>query len=164
MMQRGQYLFSTAAAAAAAAASSTSAGATTTSSTLAVFNSAELVCEAAARLLFMSIKWVKNLPAFVALPFVDQALLIEDAWTELFVLGAAQFQLPLDADVLAAHAAAALLSPPASPSSSTGRQSADSSSGANTTTLHGWLGSRVAKALDLQLAGCEFNSRPGAVE
>ena len=28
----------------------------------------------------------------------------------------------------------------------------------------GWLGSRVAKALDLQLVGCEFNSRPGAVE
>ena len=28
----------------------------------------------------------------------------------------------------------------------------------------GWLGSRVAKALDLQLAGCEFNSRPGDVE
>ena len=28
----------------------------------------------------------------------------------------------------------------------------------------GWLGSRVAKVLDLQLAGCEFNSRPGAVE
>ena len=24
----------------------------------------------------------------------------------------------------------------------------------------GWLGSRAAKALDLQLAGCEFNSRP----
>ena len=30
--------------------------------------------------------------------------------------------------------------------------------------LEVWLGSRVAKALDLQLAGCEFNSRPGAVE
>jgi len=28
----------------------------------------------------------------------------------------------------------------------------------------GWLGSRVAKALDLQLAGCEFNSRHGAVK
>ena len=27
-----------------------------------------------------------------------------------------------------------------------------------------WLGSRVAKALDLQLEGCEFNSWPGAVE
>jgi len=26
------------------------------------------------------------------------------------------------------------------------------------------IASRVAKALDLQLAGCEFNSRPGAVE
>jgi len=126
-MQRGQYLFSTAATAAGA-----SAGETTTSPTLprASSNSAELVCEAAARLLFMSIKWVKNLPAFVALPFVDQALLIEDAWTELFVLGAAQFQLPLDADTLAAHAAPP--SPPSSPPSSTGHQSADSSSGVNT--------------------------------
>ena len=28
----------------------------------------------------------------------------------------------------------------------------------------GCLGSIVAKALDLQLAGCELNSRPGAVE
>ena len=27
-------------------------------------------------------------------------------------------------------------------------------------TTSGWLGSRVAKALDLQLARCEFNSRP----
>ena len=28
------------------------------------------------------------------------------------------------------------------------------------TLAHGWLGSLVAKALELQLAGCEFNSRP----
>jgi len=27
-----------------------------------------------------------------------------------------------------------------------------------------WLGSRVAKALDLQLAGCKFNSQQGTVE
>ena len=140
MMQRSQFLFNSAAAAAAAASAaaagshaSSVAGATTTSSSSllscasAAGNSAELVCEAAARLLFMSVKWVKNLPAFVALPFGDQALLIEDAWTELFVLGAAQFQLPLDASALAAHAAP--MSPPSSPSSSNGRQSADSSSG-----------------------------------
>jgi len=127
MMQRNQYLYNTAAAAAAAG-TSASAGAMT-SSTLpcAPANNAELVCEAAARLLFMSVKWVKNLPAFVALPFDDQALLIEDAWTELFVLGAAQFQLPVDAEALAAHAAPP--SPPLSPASSSGRQSADSSSG-----------------------------------
>jgi len=132
MMQRSQYLLSTATAAAAATAASTSsssaAGAMTSSSLPCTrANSAELVCEAAARLLFMSVKWVKNLPAFVALPFVDQSLLIEDAWSELFVLGAAQFQLPLDAEALAAHAAPP--SPPASPASSTGRQSADSLSG-----------------------------------
>lgn len=131
MMQRNQYLLSTATAAAAATAASTSASAagamTSSSLPCTPANSAELVCEAAARLLFMSVKWVKNLPAFVALPFVDQSLLIEDAWSELFVLGAAQFQLPLDAEALAAHAAPP--SPPASPASSTGRQSADSLSG-----------------------------------
>lgn len=126
LIQRSQYLFNTAAIA--ASTTSSSAGAMTSSAlSCGPANSAELVCEAAARLLFMSVKWVKNLPAFVALPFVDQALLIEDAWTELFVLGAAQFQLPLDAEALAAHAAPP--SPPDSPSSSTGRQSADSSSG-----------------------------------
>ena len=136
MMQRSQYLFHTAAAAAGTSTSTSTAAGATTSLTLRRASpascAAELVCEAAARLLFMSVKWVKNLPAFVALPFVDQALLIEDAWTELFVLGAAQFQLPLDAEALAAHAAPP---PPASPSpaspssSTTGRQSAASSSG-----------------------------------
>jgi len=128
MIQRSQYLLNTAAAAAAAG-TSASAG-TMTSSTLpsSASNNAELVCEAAARLLFMSVKWVKNLPAFVVLPFDDQALLIEEAWTELFVLGAAQFQLPLDAEALAGHAAPPP-SPPVSPTSSDGRMSADSSSG-----------------------------------
>lgn len=139
MMQRSQYLFHTAAAAAGTSTSTSTAAGATTSLTLRRASpascAAELVCEAAARLLFMSVKWVKNLPAFVALPFVDQALLIEDAWTELFVLGAAQFQLPLDAEALAAHAAPPPPPPPASPSpaspssSTTGRQSAASSSG-----------------------------------
>lgn len=34
----------------------------------------ESVCESAARLLFMSIKWAKSVPAFSTLPLSDQVL------------------------------------------------------------------------------------------
>ena len=64
----------------------------------------EAICEAAARLLFMSVKWAKTVPAFVALPFRDQVVLLEESWRELFVLGAAQFQIPIDAGPLLAAA------------------------------------------------------------
>ena len=64
----------------------------------------EAICEAAARLLFMSVKWAKTVPAFVTLPFRDQVLLLEESWRELFVLGAAQFQIPVDAGSLMAAA------------------------------------------------------------
>ena len=64
--------------------------------TSSVHGSAEAICEAAAKLLFMNIKWVKNVPAFVALPFSDQCSLLREAWRELFVLAAAQFQIPID--------------------------------------------------------------------
>ena len=64
------------------------------------FSNPEAICEAAARLLFMSIKWTKNVPAFLSVPFRDQITLLEESWRELFVLGAAQFQLPLDASTL----------------------------------------------------------------
>ena len=70
----------------------------------AYFNNPEAVCEAAARILFMSVKWVKNVPAFLSLPFRDQVTLLEEAWRELFVLGAAQFQMPIDAAPLFAAA------------------------------------------------------------
>lgn len=68
------------------------------------FSNPEAVCEAAARLLFMSIKWTKNVPAFLSLPFKDQVTLLEESWRELFVLGAAQFQMPLDTNALLAAA------------------------------------------------------------
>ncbi|XP_076445529.1 nuclear receptor subfamily 2 group E member 1-like [Babylonia areolata] len=64
----------------------------------------EAICEAAARLLFMAVKWAKTVPAFVALPFRDQVVLLEESWRELFVLGAAQFQIPIDAGPLLAAA------------------------------------------------------------
>ena len=59
-------------------------------------DSAETVCEAAARILFLSVKWVRSIPAFLSIPFSDQVALLEEGWRELFVLGAAQFQMPID--------------------------------------------------------------------
>lgn len=54
------------------------------------------ICESAARLLFMNVKWAKNVPSFTGLPLSDQLLLLEESWRELFILGAAQFMLPLE--------------------------------------------------------------------
>ncbi|KAF2355041.1 Nuclear hormone receptor ligand-binding domain, partial [Trinorchestia longiramus] len=56
---------------------------------------AESVQETAARLLFMAVKWAKNLPSFSSLPFRDQVVLLEEVWSELFVLNAIQWSLPL---------------------------------------------------------------------
>lgn len=67
------------------------------------FNNPEAICEAAARLLFMSVKWVKSIPAFLSLPSLDQILLLEEGWRELFVLGAAQFQMPLESGINTDH-------------------------------------------------------------
>lgn len=64
----------------------------------------EAICEAAARLLFMSVKWAKHVPAFQALPFRDQLVLLEEGWRELFILGAAQFQMPVEPGPLLASA------------------------------------------------------------
>jgi len=52
--------------------------------------------EMAAKLLFMSIKWARSIPSFLALPFRDQAILLEETWSELFILSAAQWSLNVD--------------------------------------------------------------------
>ncbi|XP_076980004.1 photoreceptor-specific nuclear receptor [Tamandua tetradactyla] len=52
--------------------------------------------ETSARLLFVAVKWAKNLPVFSNLPFRDQVILLEEAWSELFLLGAIQWSLPLE--------------------------------------------------------------------
>ncbi|XP_049790160.1 nuclear receptor subfamily 2 group F member 6-like [Schistocerca nitens] len=57
---------------------------------------AESVYESAAKLLFLGVKWARGVPSFLQLPARDQALLLEEAWGELFVLSAAQWELPLD--------------------------------------------------------------------
>lgn len=56
----------------------------------------ESIPECAARLLFMTVKWARGLPAFLSLPFRDQAILLEEGWCDLFVLGAAQWALPVE--------------------------------------------------------------------
>uniref|UniRef100_A0A3B5MEK8 Nuclear receptor subfamily 2, group E, member 3 n=1 Tax=Xiphophorus couchianus TaxID=32473 RepID=A0A3B5MEK8_9TELE len=58
--------------------------------------SSESFDETVARLLFMSVKWAKNLPVFAHLPFRDQVILLEEAWSEMFLLCAIQMSLPVD--------------------------------------------------------------------
>nr|XP_014346731.1 PREDICTED: photoreceptor-specific nuclear receptor isoform X2 [Latimeria chalumnae] len=59
-------------------------------------SSPENIYETSARLLFMAVKWAKNLPVFSNLPFRDQVILLEEAWSELFLLCAIQWSMPLE--------------------------------------------------------------------
>ncbi|CAL4150081.1 unnamed protein product, partial [Meganyctiphanes norvegica] len=54
------------------------------------------IYENAAKLLFLGVKWARSIPSFMQLPFRDQAILLEESWSELFVVAAAQWALPLD--------------------------------------------------------------------
>ncbi|XP_018324308.1 photoreceptor-specific nuclear receptor-like [Agrilus planipennis] len=58
--------------------------------------SQETVYETSARLLFMAVKWAKNLPSFASLPFRDQVILLEEVWSDLFLLNAIQWCMPMD--------------------------------------------------------------------
>lgn len=60
----------------------------------------EAMCESAARLLFMNVKWAKNVPAFTSLSLSDRLILLEESWIDLFIIGSAQFLYPLDLKVL----------------------------------------------------------------
>lgn len=46
----------------------------------------EMIYESAIRVLYMTVKWVRNIPTFLDLPFRDQAILLEEGWSELFIL------------------------------------------------------------------------------
>ena len=50
-----------------------------------------IASEAAARILFMAVRWVKSVPAFCRLSTGDQRVLLQNGWRELFLLTAAQF-------------------------------------------------------------------------
>ncbi|XP_063056579.1 nuclear receptor subfamily 2 group F member 6b isoform X2 [Engraulis encrasicolus] len=53
------------------------------------------ICELAARLLFSTIEWTRNIPYFPELPVSEQVALLRLSWSELFILNAAQSALPL---------------------------------------------------------------------
>ncbi|XP_022105764.1 photoreceptor-specific nuclear receptor-like isoform X2 [Acanthaster planci] len=63
-------------------------------------NMVENIYECAARLLFMTVKWARAIPAFLALPFRDQAILLEEAWSDLFVLSACQWSMPIEIEAM----------------------------------------------------------------
>ncbi|CAB3992290.1 photoreceptor-specific nuclear receptor-like [Paramuricea clavata] len=52
------------------------------------------------QLLYMSVSWARNIPMFMDLPFRDQAILLEEAWSELFLLNAVHYFLPVDLTTL----------------------------------------------------------------
>ncbi|CAG9531537.1 unnamed protein product [Cercopithifilaria johnstoni] len=56
----------------------------------------ENVQEASTRLLFLAIKWAKNLPSFASLPFRDQLKLLEENWCDLFLLSVFQWSLSME--------------------------------------------------------------------
>nr|ASL70518.1 nuclear receptor [Brachionus rotundiformis] len=67
-------------------------------------NSPETVCETAARLLFMCVRWAKSIPSFVNLDMTDQLSLLEESWRDIFILSAAQYQLSIDIGPLMTNA------------------------------------------------------------
>ncbi|ESO05634.1 hypothetical protein HELRODRAFT_139475, partial [Helobdella robusta] len=60
----------------------------------------ETMYECSARLLFMAVKWSKSLPSFANLPFRDQVILLEESWSELFLLCAIQWSMPMETSPL----------------------------------------------------------------
>lgn len=62
--------------------------------------SAESVCEQAARLLFLNVRWARDLAAGTGLGLEDQLTLLEASWRELFLLAAAQILPSLDPSAL----------------------------------------------------------------
>lgn len=62
------------------------------------------ICEMAARLMFSSVEWSRNIPGFPELQVTDQVALLRLVWSELFVLNAAQCNMPLHVAPLLAAA------------------------------------------------------------
>jgi hypothetical protein len=54
------------------------------------------ICETASRLLFLSIHWARNIPAFQLINIELQIQLVQAYWSELFVLGLAQCSLTMN--------------------------------------------------------------------
>ncbi|KAK2583544.1 hypothetical protein KPH14_009499 [Odynerus spinipes] len=60
----------------------------------------ENVYEFAAKLLFFAVRWARSIHSFLQLPYRDQTILLEESWSELFVLTAAQWNFPVEESTL----------------------------------------------------------------
>ncbi|XP_051166335.1 protein dissatisfaction-like isoform X1 [Leptopilina boulardi] len=60
----------------------------------------ENIYELAAKLLFLAVKWPRSISSFLQLSYRDQAILLEESWSELFVLTAAQWNFPVEESAL----------------------------------------------------------------
>lgn len=65
-----------------------------------MYGSPDSLYELAVRYLYISIKWTKTVPAFVALPSRDQIMLLEESWKELFMINVAQYRFPVESEYL----------------------------------------------------------------
>lgn len=65
----------------------------TTPPAAAQYHGSEAVFEASAKLLFLAVKWAKSMPSFAQILPKDQKTLLEESWSELFVITAAQYGL-----------------------------------------------------------------------
>ena len=72
------------------------------------FLNINFICEAASRLLFLTIHWAKSLPVFADLKTSTQVRLLRNSWSDLFVLGLAQSRSQLHLDSMLTAIAAQL--------------------------------------------------------
>jgi len=65
-----------------------------------IIESADQLYKVSIDILCSSVTWARRIPSFTALPFNDQTVLLEEGWRELFVLNLAQWNIPLDIDLM----------------------------------------------------------------
>lgn len=61
----------------------------------------EVIFEFAAKLLFLAVKEVCEMPLFTQIPVRDQTVLLEECWSELFVITAAQYGFSIESTTVA---------------------------------------------------------------
>ncbi|CAF1010613.1 unnamed protein product [Didymodactylos carnosus] len=54
------------------------------------------IYERATYILFASIRWARTIPSFIQLPDTDQLTLLQESWSELFLITAAEHQMSID--------------------------------------------------------------------
>ena len=48
------------------------------------------------KLIYHTVKWARSVPAFIELPMTDQIKLLENSWSEIFILFSFQWNLKID--------------------------------------------------------------------